>query len=132
MSNSNRESSSGLKPLNSEENLINRRCQLEVAEDLRAHSSKRNDVDETTDNRACEEMFAYTRSDSETLDTHKDSEVANFYKGRSVFITGASGFVGKVSSIWLHLFRDDEDFVTNSKSQHFSAYWKSYSDLAPI
>jgi FlaA1/EpsC-like NDP-sugar epimerase len=31
------------------------------------------------------------------MDTANDSQIANFYKDRSIFITGATGFMGKVS-----------------------------------
>lgn len=43
---------------------------------------------------ACE-ILEYLRSERFLLDHHNDSEVAAFYRGRSIFITGASGFVGK-------------------------------------
>lgn len=68
-----------------------------VAENDRVNSVLRMDVEQTTDLRAYNEMFNYLKSDANTLDRHKDSEVAEFYRGRCVFITGASGFVGKVS-----------------------------------
>lgn len=70
---------------------------LLVADNDRAKSSLREDVRQTTDLKAYEEMLEYCKADPDTLDRHKDSEVAAFYKGRCVFITGASGFVGKVS-----------------------------------
>lgn len=72
---------------------------MTLAEDDRQNSSLRKDVDQTTDVAAFGEMFDYIKSDKTTLDMHKDSEVASFYAGRILFITGASGFVGKVSSI---------------------------------
>lgn len=30
------------------------------------------------------------------MDVHGSSDIAEFYRGRSVFITGATGFMGKV------------------------------------
>ncbi len=33
------------------------------------------------------------------MDNEKESEIAQFYKDRSVFITGATGFMGKVSKL---------------------------------
>lgn len=44
-----------------------------------------------------ESISDYLAADKNTLDEHRGSEVAAFYEGRSIFITGASGFVGKVS-----------------------------------
>lgn len=89
------------KPLNSEVTWTHRECQTTLAQIDRKNSTIRNDVKQTNDIKAFDKMFEYIRSDTKTLDVHKDSEVAAFYKGRSIFITGASGFVGKVS--WLHL-----------------------------
>lgn len=43
---------------------------------------------------ACE-ILEYLRSDRLLIDQHDESEVAAFYQSRSIFITGASGFVGK-------------------------------------
>lgn len=43
-------------------------------------------------------MVAMLRCESDLIDRHQDSEIAKFYANRSVFITGASGFVGKVST----------------------------------
>lgn len=88
------------KSLNNETTFKNRNCQLAVAEGHRVKSSRRNDVDQTTDSKAFNEMFEYIKSDSQTLDTHKASKIAAFYANRSIFITGASGFVGKVSRWW--------------------------------
>ena len=85
------------KPLNDEVILKNRGCQATVAKNHRLNSSIRNDVDQTTDVKAFDEMLDYIKSDNRTLDTHKESEVAAFYARRCIFITGASGFVGKVS-----------------------------------
>lgn len=70
---------------------------MTVAANDRLKATLRSDVVQTSDTRALDEMFDYIRSDSKTLDMHKDSEIAAFYAGRSIFITGASGFVGKVS-----------------------------------
>lgn len=44
-----------------------------------------------------ESIVDYLASDKNTLDEHRGSQIAAFYEGRSIFITGASGFVGKVS-----------------------------------
>lgn len=85
------------KSLNNESTFKNRNCQLAIAEGNRIKSSKRNDVDQISDSKAFNEMFEYIKSDTHTLDTHKSSEIASFYADRSVFITGSSGFVGKVS-----------------------------------
>lgn len=87
------------KLLNSESTLQNRVCQTELASVARIKSSIRKDVTQTTDTEAFGDMFEYIKSDVNTLDTHKDSKIASFYKGRSVLITGASGFVGKVGII---------------------------------
>lgn len=86
-----------MKPLNSEVTFENRACQMTIAQNDRIKSALRSDVNQTTDSLAYGEMFEYIKSDTNTLDVHKDSEIAKFYSGRSVFITGASGFVGKVS-----------------------------------
>lgn len=88
------------KPLNCENTFKSRICQNTLAANYRKESSIRNDVEQTTDLAALNEMFEYIKSDTETLDTHKDSKVATFYAGRSIFITGASGFVGKVSLLF--------------------------------
>lgn len=85
------------RPLNSELILNNRECQATLRESDRNKASTRNDVEQTTDKKAYCEMYEYLKSDTNTLDKHKDSKVASFYAGRSIFITGASGFVGKVS-----------------------------------
>lgn len=87
------------KPLNDEITLKNRiRCSKALAKTDRINSTLRNDAEETTDYEAFNEMFDYLKSDTKTLDKHNESEVAAFYAGRSIFITGASGFVGKVSA----------------------------------
>lgn len=57
------------------------------------------DVEPTTDKQAKSKLLDYIKSDTKTLDFHRDSEVAAFYAGRCVFVTGASGFVGKVSEV---------------------------------
>ena len=86
------------RKLNSETSFgLDRECQLAVAADDRIKSVLRGDVELTTDKRAYDEMFKYIESNPDSLDMHKDSSIAHFYEGRSVFITGASGFVGKVS-----------------------------------
>lgn len=86
------------KPLNDEVTLRGRlRCSTTLAENHRANATIRNDAEQTTDPRAFSDMFDYLKSDASTLDKHEESEVAAFYAGRSIFITGASGFVGKVS-----------------------------------
>lgn len=85
------------KPLNNENTFQDRECQLTVAENYRIHSSARNDVIQTTDKAAFHDMYEYLQSNTTTLDKHSDSKVASFYAGRCIFITGASGFVGKVS-----------------------------------
>lgn len=46
-----------------------------------------------------ETMMDYLKINGNTLDRHSESQIATFYTGRSIFITGASGFVGKVSSV---------------------------------
>lgn len=89
-----------MKPLNNENTFKNRACQVALSESNRTTSTRRSDVLQTTDLKAFGEMFDYIKSDSNTLDTHQDSQIATFYAGRSVFITGTSGFVGKVSSDW--------------------------------
>lgn len=85
------------KPLNSESTWTHRECQTTLAQIDREKSTIRNNVKQTNDTKAFDKMYEYIKSDSKTLDVHKDSEVAAFYQGRSIFITGASGFVGKVS-----------------------------------
>lgn len=85
--------------MNDENTFVNRECQMAVAENDRIESSRRNDVDQTTDCKAFDEMWKYVKSDTTTLDTHVNSEIANFYRKRSIFMTGASGFVGKVIMI---------------------------------
>lgn len=42
-----------------------------------------------------DEMLSYLRGDF--ADHEPASQVASFYSGRSVFITGATGFIGKVT-----------------------------------
>lgn len=84
------------RPLNNEKTFDNRECQATVAKNNRKNSTIRNDVAQTTDFVAFKEMFEYIKSDTTTLDTHDKSDIAAFYAGRSIFITGASGFVGKV------------------------------------
>lgn len=86
------------KPLNDEKTFKNRGCQVALAQTHRNISSRRSDVTQTTDSKAFGEMFDYIKSDANTLDTHQDSQIASFYAGRSIFITGTSGFVGKVST----------------------------------
>ncbi|KAG9509476.1 putative fatty acyl-CoA reductase [Fragariocoptes setiger] len=49
--------------------------------------SVRNDSDVVSEMIACMK--------SETIDYHTNSKIAQFYAGRSIFITGASGFIGK-------------------------------------
>lgn len=44
------------------------------------------------------EMNELIEPEEDIIDAHDQSQVASFYTDRSVFITGASGFVGKVSS----------------------------------
>lgn len=88
-----------MKLLNNENTFENRECQETLASNNRSKSSIRNDVKQTSDSKAFGEMYQYIKSDSFTLDTHNQSQIASFYKGRSVFITGASGFVGKVCII---------------------------------
>lgn len=85
-----------MKPLNNENTFSHRECQEILERSYRKESFCRNDVKQTTDIKAFDEMYEYIKSDSVTLDTHHESKIAKFYKGRSVFITGASGFVGKV------------------------------------
>lgn len=88
-----------MKPLNCETTWSERKCQDTLATSARSKSTIRNDVDQISDPRAFDEMYKYIKSDTQTLDKHSGSEVASFYAGRSIFITGASGFVGKVSKI---------------------------------
>ena len=97
-----------MKPLNSEATVANRSCQLAVAENYRKDASLRGDVVQTTDLKAFNEMFEYIKSDANTLDIHENSKIANFYAERSVFITGASGFVGKVRRILISPNIDDK------------------------
>lgn len=86
------------KPLNDEVTLKDRtRCSIAFADNSRTVASIRHDVEQTSDSRAFNDMFDYLKSDTNTLDKHEESEVAAFYAGRCIFITGASGFVGKVS-----------------------------------
>uniref|UniRef100_A0A6G1SDH4 Fatty acyl-CoA reductase n=1 Tax=Aceria tosichella TaxID=561515 RepID=A0A6G1SDH4_9ACAR len=42
-----------------------------------------------------EDIVDFLKSAKDVIDEHKCSEIAAFYEGRSIFITGASGFVGK-------------------------------------
>jgi FlaA1/EpsC-like NDP-sugar epimerase len=44
-----------------------------------------------------EDITDFLKPDKDVIDEHSGSEIAAFYVGRSIFITGASGFVGKVS-----------------------------------
>lgn len=83
--------------LNNETTFKDRDCQLLLAEHDRSQSSLRNDVQLSTDDAAFDDMYKYLKSNTTTLDNHKESKVASFYSQRSVFITGASGFIGKVS-----------------------------------
>lgn len=46
-----------------------------------------------------EDIVDFLKSSKDVIDEHKCSEIAAFYEGRSIFITGASGFVGKVSVV---------------------------------
>lgn len=85
------------RPLNDETTFKDRNCQLEVAEINRSKSNSRDDVDQSSDGEAFNDMYKYLESNTTTLDKHKESEVASFYSQRSILITGASGFVGKVS-----------------------------------
>lgn len=84
-------------PLNDETTFEDRDCQLEVAEVNRSRSNSRDDVHQTTDGKAFDDMYKYLESNTTILDKHKESEVAAFYSQRSILITGATGFVGKVS-----------------------------------
>lgn len=56
---------------------------------------------------AAKELQEYIEPDN-LIDTSEDSQIASFYDCRSVFITGASGFVGKVSNIYIF---DDIKFL---------------------
>jgi len=40
-----------------------------------------------------------TQTNLINMDFHSESTIGNFYNGRSVFITGATGFMGKVRLI---------------------------------
>ena len=51
----------------------------------------------TASRKEANEIYEYLKTDRFILDTHSESEIAAFYRDRSIFITGASGFVGKVS-----------------------------------
>lgn len=88
-----------MRPLNDERNAKQGAADrhLAAADGDRREAKRRQDVAPTSDLRAYQEMLAYCRSDPDTLDRHRDSQVAAFYRARCVFITGASGFVGKVS-----------------------------------
>ena len=86
-----------MEPLNSETSVENISTRLAVAEDYRNNATLRCDVIQTSDTKALSKMNDYIKEETDILDLHKDSEVAAFYAGRSILITGASGFVGKVS-----------------------------------
>lgn len=43
------------------------------------------------------DMHEFLKPTADIIDRHEESEISSFYANRSVFITGASGFVGKVS-----------------------------------
>lgn len=43
-----------------------------------------------------EELKSLLEPSAELVDRDADSQVARFYANRSVFITGATGFIGKV------------------------------------
>lgn len=90
----------GLKLLNNENTFEKRENQETLARTRRKNSTIRNDALQTTDFKAFGKMYEYIQSDATTLDTHNESKVAAFYAGRSIFITGASGFVGKVRGCW--------------------------------
>lgn len=47
------------------------------------------------DTQYVEDMLSHLEADIKDYDS--ESEVANFYNNKSVFITGATGFLGKVS-----------------------------------
>lgn len=66
------------------------------AQARRDDSSIRHDVLITSDVVAVEEMLRYIECDENTVDYNSESDIVRFYAGRCVFITGASGFVGKV------------------------------------
>lgn len=68
------------KLLDQEAYLSNEECRFEKSKHLARESN---------------EILEYLRSDRFLIDEHDESDVANFYRGRSIFITGASGFVGK-------------------------------------
>lgn len=93
----NQEDNQEKRSLNNETTFKDRSCQLLIAQNDRIQSSLRGDVQSTTDGAAFDDMYEYLKSDTTTLDYHNESKVASFYSKRSVFITGASGFVGKVS-----------------------------------
>lgn len=82
-----------------------------------------------TTEEAVQEMMDFTRNDPDLLDTHEDSEVASFYKGRSVFITGASGFVGKVSTVAIINNIARTSCTVQLTLHSLSACSRSYSDL---
>lgn len=43
------------------------------------------------------QMLSHLKSD--LIDTEQTSRIAKLYAGRSVFITGATGFIGKVTFV---------------------------------
>ena len=61
-------------------------------------------MDSHSKDRLVEEMLSYLEPPMPTADKDANSTVAKFYENRSVFITGATGFIGKVSS------KDQDDF----------------------
>lgn len=56
-----------------------------------------NEADEVATVR--QEFRDFIEPEKSIIDSHEESQIASFYENRSIFITGASGFVGKVSGM---------------------------------
>jgi len=55
-------------------------------------------------NSLADEMISYLRPPSGPIDEDQDSEIGQFYAGRSVLVTGSTGFIGKVNMHQLCFF----------------------------
>lgn len=58
---------------------------------------------ETSGKQMVDEMLSLLKPPTPVVDRDANSKVASFYANRSVFITGATGFIGKV---WFCIFAD--------------------------
>lgn len=56
------------------------------------------------------DMHEFLKPTADIIDRHDDSQIASFYDNRSIFITGASGFVGKVSDLSMKTNRNQTSF----------------------